>query len=178
MAFPGGSDSKESMWETWVQTLGWKDLLEEGMATHSSILVWRIPMDRRAWQATNHGVTKSWTHWATTHSTLSLFRKVDWVSGLRNEDPKVLSSCPVVKVWVLLLPLRTAPTLWIASLLSEAISSLLGQSALYVLLSCSALFFLSTDVLIIQADWVCWLLSDLSSNDQNSPLIKAGHIFP
>ena len=33
---------------------------EEGMATHSSIPAWRIPMDRGAWQATVHGVTKSW----------------------------------------------------------------------------------------------------------------------
>ena len=31
------------MWETWVQSLGWKDSLEKGMATHSSILAWRIP---------------------------------------------------------------------------------------------------------------------------------------
>ena len=41
----------------------------EAMATHSSILTWRIPMDRRAWQATVHGVTKSWTQlndWAYT----------------------------------------------------------------------------------------------------------------
>ena len=29
--------------ETWVRSLGWKDPLEEGMATHSSILAWRIP---------------------------------------------------------------------------------------------------------------------------------------
>ena len=29
--------------ETWVQSLGWKDPLEKGMATHSSILAWRIP---------------------------------------------------------------------------------------------------------------------------------------
>ena len=29
--------------ETWVQSLGWEDLLEKGMATHSTILVWRIP---------------------------------------------------------------------------------------------------------------------------------------
>ena len=34
---------------------------QEGMATHSSILAWRIPMDRRAWQATVHSVAKSWT---------------------------------------------------------------------------------------------------------------------
>ena len=32
-----------SMWETWVQSLGREDPLEEGMATHSSILAWRIP---------------------------------------------------------------------------------------------------------------------------------------
>ena len=50
-----------AMWETWVQSLGWKDSLEEGLATHSSILAWRIPMDRGAWQATVHGVEKSWT---------------------------------------------------------------------------------------------------------------------
>ena len=35
----------------WVLSLGEKDPLEEGMATHFSILAWRIPMDRRAWQA-------------------------------------------------------------------------------------------------------------------------------
>ena len=47
------------MWETWVQSLGWKDPLEEGMATHSSILAWRIhPMDRGAWWATVHAVPK------------------------------------------------------------------------------------------------------------------------
>ena len=45
--------------ETWVQSLGWEDPLEEGMATHSSILAWRIPMDREAWWATVHRVTKS-----------------------------------------------------------------------------------------------------------------------
>ena len=48
-------------WETTVQSLGWEDPLEEGMATHSSILAWRIPMDRGAWRATVHRVTKSQT---------------------------------------------------------------------------------------------------------------------
>ena len=47
-----------AMWETWVKSLSWEDLLEEGMATHSSILVWRIPMDLGAWQATVHEVAK------------------------------------------------------------------------------------------------------------------------
>ena len=49
------------MQETPVPFLGGEDPLEEGMATHSSILAWRIPMDRGAWQAIVHGVTKSWT---------------------------------------------------------------------------------------------------------------------
>ena len=47
--------------ETWVQSLGWEDPLEEGVATYSGILAWRIPMDRGAWWAPVHGVAKSWT---------------------------------------------------------------------------------------------------------------------
>ena len=50
-----------AMWETWVPSLGWEDMLEEGIATHSSILAWRIPMGRGAWQAAVHRVTKSQT---------------------------------------------------------------------------------------------------------------------
>ena len=48
-----------TVWETWVRSLGWEDPLEEGMTTHSTILAWRIPMDRGAWQATVHRITKS-----------------------------------------------------------------------------------------------------------------------
>ena len=40
-----------AMRETWVRSLGWEDPLEEGMAIPSSILAWRIPMDRGAWWA-------------------------------------------------------------------------------------------------------------------------------
>ena len=49
------------MQETWVQSLSREDPLEEGMATHSSILAWRIPMDRGAWWTTVHKITKSGT---------------------------------------------------------------------------------------------------------------------
>ena len=49
------------MEELWVRSLGLDDPLEEEMATHSSILAWRIPMDRGAWRATVHRVAKSWT---------------------------------------------------------------------------------------------------------------------
>ena len=37
-----------AMWETWVQSLGWEDPLEEGMATHSSILAWENPHGQRS----------------------------------------------------------------------------------------------------------------------------------
>ena len=56
--FPGGSDGKESTCNAWVQSLGQEDPLEESRATHSSILAWRIPMDRGTWRATVHGVTE------------------------------------------------------------------------------------------------------------------------
>ena len=47
-----------AMQETWVLALGWEDPLEEGIATHSSTLAWRILTDREAWWATVHGVAK------------------------------------------------------------------------------------------------------------------------
>ena len=55
-----------AVWETWVQSLGWEDPLEEGMATYFSILAWRIPRpeepDRLA-----HGVAKSQTRLSDFH---------------------------------------------------------------------------------------------------------------
>ena len=50
-----------AMRETWVQSLGWEDPLEECLATHSSILAWRILLDRGAWWASVRGVAKSRT---------------------------------------------------------------------------------------------------------------------
>ena len=49
------------MQETWVQSQGWEDPLEEGMATHSSILACGIPTDREARQVTVNGVANSRT---------------------------------------------------------------------------------------------------------------------
>ena len=48
-----------AMQETQVRSLGWEDPLEKEMAAHSSILAWRTPMDRRAWQATVHAVVRA-----------------------------------------------------------------------------------------------------------------------
>ena len=50
-----------AMWETWVRSLGWEDSLEKEMATHSSILVWRIPwteepggLQSMGWKSVRH----------------------------------------------------------------------------------------------------------------------------
>ena len=50
-----------AMWETWVRSQGWEDPLEEGTATHSSFLAWKIRMGREAWWATVQGVANSQT---------------------------------------------------------------------------------------------------------------------
>ena len=57
-----------AMWKTRVRPLGWEDPLEKGMATHSSVLAWRIPMDRGAWWASFHGITELDTTEQLTHS--------------------------------------------------------------------------------------------------------------
>ena len=57
-----------AMRETRAPSQGWEDPLEENMATHFSILAWRIPMDGGAWWAIVHGVTESDTTEATEHA--------------------------------------------------------------------------------------------------------------
>ena len=86
--------------ETWVQSLGQKAPLEEGMAIHSSTLAWRIPMDRGAWRAAVHGVPSVRHDWAAEHGTAPLV-----------ETPAVLSWPEVFSSWILSLHSRlTWPT--------------------------------------------------------------------
>ena len=66
MGFPRGASGKEPTckcrrYEMWIQCLGWEDPLEEGMATHSSILAWRISWTGEAGGLQSMGLTKSWT---------------------------------------------------------------------------------------------------------------------
>ena len=56
----GKESTVQELQETRVQSLGGEDPLEKEMATHSSILAWRIPVDRGVWQATVHRITKNW----------------------------------------------------------------------------------------------------------------------
>ena len=66
MGFPGGSDGQKkkslpAIWETRVQSVGWEDLLEKGMATHYRILPWRIPWTEKPGGLQSMcGVTKRW----------------------------------------------------------------------------------------------------------------------
>ena len=80
------------MWETWVGSLGWEDPLEQGMATHSSILAWRIPMDRGARWAAVLGVAELDTT-VTQHSrlpketTVKQVGKKEQVTNMKNWGP-------------------------------------------------------------------------------------------
>ena len=113
---PGGTSGKEPACqcrrqETQVQFLGWKDALEEGMTTHSSILAWRIPVDRGAWWATVHGVAESQTQ---LQFRLAQFSSVAqscptlWLLGLY--PAKLLFSVGILQArileWVVMPPSR------------------------------------------------------------------------
>ena len=56
-----------AIWETWIQSLRWEDPLKEGVATHSGILAWRIPMDRGAWWAVVHKESNMTEKLSTAH---------------------------------------------------------------------------------------------------------------
>ena len=73
--FPGGSVGKEFACnpETGVQSLGQEDTLEKEMATHSSILAWRIPWTEEPGELV-HGVTQSWTRLKRLSSSSSKIR--------------------------------------------------------------------------------------------------------
>ena len=58
-----------AMWETWVGSLGWEDPLEEGMATHSSILAWKISWTEEPGGLQSTGSQKVRHDWMTKHST-------------------------------------------------------------------------------------------------------------
>ena len=76
MGFPGSAGGKEPACqcrrhETWVWSLGWEDPLEKGVATHSSILAWRIPWTVEPCglkSMGSQGVGHNWSDWIHTHT--------------------------------------------------------------------------------------------------------------
>ena len=94
----------------WIWSLGREDPLEEGMATHSSVLAWRIPTDRGAWWATVHGVAKNGPQlkWLSTHAEHLQVRACspeNWVTLVT--PPKIAD--PLRTHWWALLPGLLAP---------------------------------------------------------------------
>ena len=81
------------MQETQVQSLGWEDILEKGMATHSSILAWRIPWTEEPGGLQSMGSQKVGHDWATNTNT-----KYSWVwvspSTAAAAAAKSLQLCP------------------------------------------------------------------------------------
>ena len=79
------------MQETWVQSLSQVDPLEKGLATHSSILAWKIPWTEEPWWATVHGVSELDTTEATEHAHIKS-QLLGWgVSGVSDYQVGVLT---------------------------------------------------------------------------------------
>ena len=92
------------MQETRVQSLGQEDALEREMATHSSIIAWRIPMDRGASRAAVHGVTKSQT-WLNTHTHIVPHTNTHTHTAFLHLRKCLLLSCNLQKLEKQALPL-------------------------------------------------------------------------
>ena len=83
----------KEMQQTWVQSLVQEDPLDKEVAIHSSMLAWKIPIDRRTWWAAVHGVSKLRHDWATEHSAaqdilyynlMDHYRKISSVQSLNS----------------------------------------------------------------------------------------------
>ena len=93
-----------AMWETWVWSLGWEDPLEEEMATHSSVLAWRISSTEEPGGQQSMGSQRVRHDWATKHSTQHniIFKGAPssllWISESDN--------CNAFSIWKILFPYR------------------------------------------------------------------------
>ena len=84
------------MWETWVQTLGWEDPLEKGMATHSSILAGRIPWTEQPGGLQSMGSQRIRHNWATNtftdiHREKSMWRSTQEENHVKTDDEWCIS---------------------------------------------------------------------------------------
>ena len=103
------------MWETWVRSLDWEDPLEKEMATHSSILAWRIPWTEEPGGLQSTGVTKSRTQLSDFTFTFFSFIKSSKILCVSLEvEPR-----PCLKAIVLFLHCSSlasaSPFPWIAT---------------------------------------------------------------
>ena len=85
--------------ETWVWSLSWADLLEEGMVNYSSILAWRIPKNRGAW-ASKHTRWNRYCSGLPALMTLMLFAYVPSLSHINLQCPFTLCRHPAPPLWL------------------------------------------------------------------------------
>ena len=97
-----------AMRETWVQSLGWEDPLEKDMATHSSILAWRIPWTEEPDGLQSMESQRDGHDWATshTHGMINIW-------GITKLFPKVAAQCHILTSNIL----HMLPHLWLSSFL-------------------------------------------------------------
>ena len=94
-----------AMQETWVRSLGWEDPLEKEMATHPSVLAWRIPWTEEPGGLQSMGLQRVGHDWATslTHSLkeIEVCSKLDlvrtWAHIMTAAAAKSLQSCPTLR---------------------------------------------------------------------------------
>ena len=88
LGLPGGSDAKYllAIQETWVQSLGWDDPLEKGMATHSSVPAWRIPWTGEPRGLRSMRSQRAGHDWATEHSAAEATVTDFLLNALKNEE--------------------------------------------------------------------------------------------
>ena len=97
--------------ETWVWSLGWEYRLEEGMATHSSILAWRIPIGRGTWyMATVHGIAKSRSPLSNFHTLTRIDIASSTLAVSSVISNPLLNSASEFKILVLSLFFPPAPS--------------------------------------------------------------------
>ena len=73
-------------WETWARSLGWEDLLERRMATHSSNLAWRIPWTEKPGRLQSMGSQRVGHDWATSLSLSFTQVRVPWIARRSNQS--------------------------------------------------------------------------------------------
>ena len=72
-----------AMWETWIRSLGWEDLLEEGMTTRSNILAWRIPWTEEPGRLQSLGSQRVRQDQALSGLKPRTYEELDWKNGKR-----------------------------------------------------------------------------------------------
>ena len=90
------------MWETWVHSLSWEDPLEKKMATHSSILAWRVPWTAELGGLQSMGLQRVWHDWAT-----SLSPSVSFCFSLHMLSMLFLRPCWYISLKLVFLPFPT-----------------------------------------------------------------------